>query len=317
MRRPTSQRLLLALGVACWLAGPGASASRGEEIIRLPPYLVEGKLPGRPWRYARMPGFEVLSRCYDTKSRALAFAYYQAQQQLTALIPARFLGRFDVPTKLILYDDSLWPATLEESAAAILRSSPLIPETPKGPPPGAPTPFDRIRADDPILQPPPIYRPPIKVVEGPTTYSQAPVFFDDMRLTDDDAIVLFTVAPADNTNYYRRYLRPTYLAQLLAARTPTLPSWFVAGFLDLYERLDFAEDTITLGAFVWSNREETETAKKDPAPIVGQWLPLVELLSEDAEVLARRQGAASRIATEQLRLFVRWALDPEGGARRE
>jgi hypothetical protein len=316
MRRPTSQRLLLALGVAGWLAGFGAvSAGAEEEIVQLPPYIVEGKLQGRPWRYAKFPGFEVLSRCYDSKSRALAWSYDDAYRLATAILPGRFFGKFDVPTKLIFYSQSLWPAALEESAAAILRSSPLLPDLKPRVPPGAPTPFDAIRAPDPLLSRG-IYGPPPGEVST-TTFGPKPVFFEDMRLTDDDGIVIFTLAPPGNANDYQTFLKPTFVAQLLAARTPSLPSWFVAGFLDLYERLEFAGDTISLRPFVWLDAEHTEAAKHDPASIVRTWRPVLELLREDAGTVARRSAETSGVATAQLRLFVRWALDPADAKRRE
>ncbi|HWA85502.1 MAG TPA: hypothetical protein VG710_04715 [Opitutus sp.] len=315
MRLPTGQRLLIALGVAGWLAGGGAVASRGEEIVRLPPYIVEGKLQGRPWRYARFPGFEVLSRCADSKSRALAWSYDDAYRLAAAVLPRRFFGRFDVPTKLIFYSQSLWPAALEESAAEILRSGPLLLDIKPRPPPGAPTPFDAILAPDPLISRQ-IYGPPPGEVSA-TTFGPKPVFFEDMRLTDDDAIVIFTVAPAENSGYYKTFLKPTFVAQLLAARTPSLPSWFVAGFLDLYERLEFAGDTITLKPFVWLDPEHTEAAKHDPAAVVRTWLPLVELLSEDSSAATRCSTGTAAMAAAQLRLFLRWALDPADEKRRE
>ena len=269
-----ASRLLGFVCVSICLAGLCVGTARGEEVLQLPPLIVEQKAIGPAWRYARLPGFEILSLCYDEKSGALAFSYYRARRQLTALIPERFLGQFDVPTKLILYDDAFWGAAVHESAAAILPNMRLVLDSTQTRKPGEPTPFDKIRAPDPLLSGPPVYASP-KTVEGPTTYSRQPVFFKDMRLSDDDEIVLFTVAPAGNDNYYQRVLRPTYVAQLISARTPQLPPWFVTGFLDLYSRLDFAEDTITLAPFEWIDPEHTKEALHNPRAVSAAWRGLV------------------------------------------
>ena len=298
-----------------WLAGIGAVLGQENEIVLLQPFFVEGEMLGQPWRYGRLPGFEILSRCYDDKSSALAFSYFRARRQLEVLIPERFLGRFDVPTKLILYDSTFSEAAVQASAAEVLPSMRIIFESVEKRTPGDPTPFDRMRAPDPLLSIP-VYSPP-KVVEGPTTYSRQPVFFRDMRLSDVDEIVLFAVAPAGSGHYYQRALRPSYLAKLIAARTPQLPGWFVAGFLDLYERLEFAENTIMLEPFEWIDQERTKAARRNPRAVSAGWRPLVELLGDDRGAVPQRSPEAMEAATAQLRLFFRWALDPKNAQRRE
>ncbi|HUG11144.1 MAG TPA: hypothetical protein VMM36_09030, partial [Opitutaceae bacterium] len=313
--RRTSHGLPGAFCVLMWLAGIDAVRGQDEETVVLQDFIVEGEMSGQPWRYGRLPGFEILSRCYDDKSSALAFSYYRARRQLEVLIPERFLGRFDVPTKLILYDSTLRLAAEHGSAAEVLPSMRIILDSGEKREPGDPTPFDRMRAPDPLLSIP-VYSPP-KVVEGPTTYSRQPVSFKDMRLSDVDEIVLFALAPAGSGHYYQRALRPSYLAKLIAARTPQLPGWFVAGFLDLYGRLEFSESTLMLDPFQWIDQEQTKSARRNPRVVTAGWRPLVELLGDDPDVVSQRSPEAMEAATAQLRLFIRWALDPKNSRRRE
>jgi hypothetical protein len=112
-------------------------------------------------------------------------------------------------------------------------------------------------------------------------------------------------------------LRPAYLAKLIAARTPQLPGWFVAGFLDLYGSLEFAEDRIRLEPYDWIDQERTEAARKSPRIVTAGWRPLVELFGDDPNVASHQTPAAAEAATAQLRLFFRWALDPKNEQRRD
>lgn len=293
-----------------------ARAASSDEVVTLPPLLVEEKLRGPRWRYAELPGFEILARCSDARARALAYSYYRAHHLQSVLLPDRFLGQFDVPTKLIFYADELWPAALEEGAA-LLRSSSLVPSLPRRAATGDPTPLDQLRAPDPIMSRGriPIYSAGWRAeTDG---HGEMPAFVKDLRLSDDDEVVIFNVVRPEPDFYFRTFLRPTYLAQLLAARTPTLPSWFVRGFLDFYQQLEFSEDTITAVPFVFLDSAQSATAKEDSATAIRTWLPLMEVFTEDSARLSARSVEANQIASAQLHLFIRWALDPAAGTHRD
>src|SRR5690606_27452814 len=103
---------------------PFASGAEITDPITLPPFIVEVTRKGPAWRYAEFPGFEVLARCSDSKARALAHAYYRAHRLHSVLLPERFQMRHDVPTKLIFYEEDLWPAAMQEAASVMIRSLP-------------------------------------------------------------------------------------------------------------------------------------------------------------------------------------------------
>lgn len=301
-----------------WICGLSIASAetRDSEVVKLPPLVVEEKLRGPGWRYATIPGFEILARCSDKKARSIAHSYLRAYRLSSTILPERFLAHFDVPTKLIFFDENLWPAAITEAAERILKSSPLVPERPPRPAPGAPSPFDRMRLPDPIMSPPLIHRS-----SGERTvtkrYSETPVFIKDQRLSDDDCVVIFNVVPPDLSTYYRTYLRPSYIARLLAVRTPALPTWFVAGFIDFYQQLEFAENRISMPPMVWVDSDRTSYLREKPKEVEAEMLSLVELLAEDAVTREQRSIQVVEIAAAQLRLFFRWALDPTGGERRE
>jgi len=289
-----------------------------KDLVKLPPFIVEANREGPIWQYAQMPGFEILSRCYEAKSRALARAYFQAHRLHTALLPERFLMRFDVPTKLIFYDENLWPLERQEAVAAMLRALPMLPEKLRNDA-GAPSAFDRLRDPDPLFS-------RALARGGDAADSGRPVqpvakpistFFTDMRLTDEDAVIIFALVPEGYNQVFATFLRPTYLAKLLGGRTPTLPPWFVGAFLDLYGRLVIGDDTLTLAPMVLGSAEATTAAQENPESVVRSFRPLLELFATDAQSRMTAGDGGDRVAAMELLLFVRWALDPAGGSRRE
>src|SRR5690606_33066156 len=128
--------------------------------------------------------------------------------------------------------------------------------------------------------------------------------------TDDDAVVIFTLAPADTSNFFRAFLKPTYLAHLLGNRVPSLPTWFVSGFLRIYHQLEVGDEMLKLPPIVWVSTEQTTAAKKHPAVITDTFLPLLSVISDDPAVNNAQTLEEQLIALSQRELFIRWALDP-------
>lgn len=298
--------------LACALLGPfirlSAQTAPNEEPVQLPPFIVEERIAGPSWRYACVPGFEILTRCHDTKSRALAESFFRAHEVHRALLPRRFEMQLDVPIALIFYDENLWPIELQQTAADFLGLQ-TFSFRPTRAAPGDPTPLDYWLGRDAT-------RP--RSAPGSAASALKPhTFLTDLRLSDADSIHIFTLAPEGHGHLFRTYLRPTYIAQLLAGRTPSLPSWFLAGFLNLYRQLEFGGDSITLAPFVWLSPEESKSARNHPAAATREFLPFVDLLDESAAAFAARTPREHQIVHAQLELFLRWALDPRTPDRRD
>src|ERR1019366_6766328 len=103
-------RLLLPLFAVLAVLRP-LDFARGQETsesaVVLPPFIVEEANKGPPWRYAEMPGFEILSRCDDRTTRDLALAHFRLHRLLALLLPDRLQLSFAVPRTIIFYDEEL------------------------------------------------------------------------------------------------------------------------------------------------------------------------------------------------------------------
>ena len=91
---------LLAFGAL--LAATALSVSGEEETVQLPPMLLQEKVKLPPWRYTRIAGLEVLSRCEDTTTKDFLRSYLHMQHVLRALVPDAFLWRQEMPYILLL-----------------------------------------------------------------------------------------------------------------------------------------------------------------------------------------------------------------------
>ena len=290
-RLPFGAPALIVLAIATPPVGRAAEALPGDEVVALPPFIVEEPTKGPPWRYAEMPGFEILSRCGDNTTRELAAAHARVHQLLALILPESLQVSFAVPKKLIFYDAALQPAASQEVIAGMLRREPKDAAAPvEAFPPGV----RGIR-----------FQPPQR------RYS----FMPNLRLWDTDAMAVFAIVKVNATDLDRMALTSDYVAYLLTSRTPALPTWFIAGVLSLHEQADFNGNDLTLPAGLWISAADTEALKEDPktAPAL---LPLQEVLRGPAP--SRDDGGRERfrIWRSEATLFVRWALDG-GPARRE
>jgi hypothetical protein len=237
-RLPFGALALVALAITTPPAVRAAAALPGDEVVALPPFIVEEATKGPPWRYAEMPGFEILSRCGDNTTRELAAAHARVHQLLALMLPESLQVLFAVPKKIIFYDAALQPAASQEVIADMLRRQPKDAAAPvEAFPPGE----RGIR-----------FQPPQR------RYS----FMPNLRLWDTDAMAVFAIVKSDATDLDRMALTSDYVAYLLKSRTPALPTWFVAGVLSLHEQADFNGNELTLPAGLWISAADTEALKE-------------------------------------------------------
>jgi hypothetical protein len=80
---------------------------RGEDIVALPAISVSGDK--RPWRYASLPRFEILTRASDERTYDLLLCYLRSWLVEGAVIPREWLRESPVPYTIIIDDTD--PAT--------------------------------------------------------------------------------------------------------------------------------------------------------------------------------------------------------------
>lgn len=282
---------MLAALAALAANGAGRAAPGEEKPVALPPFIVEEASRGPPWRYTEAMGYEILSRCTDTVTRRVVEAHHQLHELLAEILPPQFQVTMSVPRALILYDEELQPAASQEVIARMIRSSP---------PP----------VDDGF----PAAPGRLNITRAGTT--QRYRFLPNLRLWDHDGMAIFMIVRGDDIDADRLALTQDYVAFMLKSRLPALPPWFVQGVLALHEEVSYGGGRLTLGPMAWISPPHTDRLKKDPKSAPGV-LPLADFLASRLPVLPADSGIEPLKAWQaQALLFVRWGLDPAGGARR-
>src|SRR5262245_58807709 len=92
--------ILLSLVMAAALPSP--AAENADPVIVLPPLEVSAALQTTPWRYAELPGAEILSSCSESTTKAFITAEYRVEQLFGLLIPAEFRVKLAVPKIIVL-----------------------------------------------------------------------------------------------------------------------------------------------------------------------------------------------------------------------
>ncbi len=278
--------VLLALGL---LAVPLRAAE--DQAVALPPFLVEEMSKGPPWRYTEAIGYEVLARCSDATTRRVLEVNHTLYQLLTDILPPSLRIDFTVPKALILYDQELTPAASKEVIAGLLR-------------------------DTKANEPPDIeLSNGFRISRGGAAQRQMR-FLPNMRLWDRDAMTVFMITRRDDFDASTMALTHNYVSYLVKGRVPTLPAWFIHGFLAMYDDIKFAGTRLNLAPLEWLSLAHTETVKKTPltAPRAAALADLFAHRMPPSDPEQTYEPLKLWQATAQL--FVRWALDPEGGARK-
>jgi hypothetical protein len=271
--------------------------AQDDSAVPLPPFIVEEATKGPPWRYAQVPGFEILSRCPDRVTRGLTEAHYRLHALLGLLLPEQLQLTFAVPKTIIYYDEELQSAASKEVMAAMVR-------------------------EQEKKQPPPAMELQLPGRFGgrgvPVQLNAAPRFnfLPNLRLTDKDAMTVFALVREGSFNSDRLVLTRDYLSYLLFERTPTLPGWYAAGVLGLYDGMEFETGALKFGPLVWVSEAETDALKQLP-PGTSPLRPLAQFLTTG--VPARSEPNAEQVRERwkaQATLLVRWALDGRTPAQR-
>ena len=292
MRLRCTLRLLLSLVfVASALRSVHAADEPG--VVALPPFMVEEAAKGPPWRYAESPDFEILSRCNDATTRGMTEAYHRLHRLLDLVLPAGFQVRHAVKKTMIYYDEELRPAASQEIIAQMLRGKNAAPPPPEISPGGG-----------------------LRGLRGYAPESRRITFLPNMRLWDKDMMAVFAIVRNGEIDADRMFLTPDYVGYLVRNRTPTLPAWFIAGFLHLYPQMKFERGTITIPAAEWISPGETSLLKADPKT-TRPLLPWAAFLRGDSAANNQSKEENLRVWASQAELFIRWGLEGKGSPRRE
>ncbi len=282
------KRLRLCFLALAWAASALRAAE--DQTVALPPFLVEEMAKGLPWRYTEAMGYEILSRCDDASTRRVVEAHHTLHQLLAEILPPSLQLEFTVPKALILYDEELNPAASREVIARMMR--------------------DQVRPIDDVPLQTGFRGVRVSVPSRPVS------FLPNLRLWDRDAMTVFMIVRRDDFETDRLALTHDYISYLVKGRLPALPPWFVHAFLATYQQFHYAGDRLNLGPLDWLSEKHTDAVKKDPAT-APRAVPLADLFTH------RLPAADPAVTYEPIKiwqataqLFVRWGLDPVGGARK-
>ncbi len=266
--------------VACLATsvGRGAPPPANDAPIELPPFLVEDNKTVRPWVFAALPGHEFLSRCSDDLTVDFAARQQRLEELLAAVLPPQFQFHTVVPQATILAPKNLVSASARD---VVMDVAPA-----KGAGAG-----DRraggSRSDDARVR-----------------------FLPNLSLDDTDMEELFAIFDETHDDAANLIYTRNRVQFVLRRRTPALPAWFTAGFLRLFDDLEFGQDRVTLQPFQWRSAQtsyELRTNPDCPRSLLAMRDVFAAALGDDAHV-------APEIA-EQAALLIRWSLqDP---SRRE
>lgn len=268
-----------------------------EGPVPLPPFIVEEATKGPPWRYAQIPGFEILARCSDRSTRSLAEAHYRLHALLGLLVPESLQLTFAAPKVVIYYDEALQGAASKEVMESMVREQ-------------------EKRQPQTSLQPEPGFRFGGRGGSGLAVGTSRYNFIPNLRLTDKDAMTVFAIVRDGGFDGDKLVLTRDYLSYLVVERTPTLPAWYAAGVLGLYDGMEFEFGALRFGPLAWVAPEEVTALKQTPAG-PSPLRPLAQFLTKALPSLTEPDAGPRRERWRvQATLFVRWALDGRTPAQR-
>ena len=297
MNSPICSRLYLA-GILS-LISLGHAQENGP-LIELPPYVVEESITP-PWRFAAIPGVEVISRSPDLLTKQLITGHHRLHSLLALMIPPELQLQRETPLQYTIYIKENQSAVTKEMVASIEQQEKK----------------NQARSN---LQP------------NGVTFG----FMPNFRFWDTDSLSIFFVVDLDSKDTDEISLSGSYVRYLIEDRTPMLPRWYIEGMMRLYPSAVFSEPSletsanlfisnsitqtaskrkeITLKSFTWDSSERPKSflkrARKKP-----ELLPLPILFTGAAADLADVQR--QELWKSQSALFIRWALDPASSKGRD
>jgi hypothetical protein len=117
----------------------------------------------------------------------------------------------------------------------------------------------------------------------------------------------------------RLQLTHDYVTFIVKSRLPSLPLWFVSGFLALHRDIHYEGNQLSTSPLEWISEWHTSQLKKDPktAPPLA---PLADFFAGRPTALDQARWPdvePIKLWQAQAALFVRWGLDERDRARRE
>lgn len=284
----SSQFVSLATGLLCAALATGAAESR---VVALPPFLVEERADGLPWRYADVAGVEVLSTCSERLTRELVATHHRLHTLLGELLPPALQLKMTEKQALLFIDSAHQPATSQEVLAQLALTS-----------------AEQDRLVDPAL---PLDDGRLRRRPPPPRYT----FLPNLRLWDRDSGTLFAVVNEKEFDARRVALTSDYVAYLVRNRLPALPPWFVSGVLTLHGRAEFTADAVLLERLEWPLASGA-AALRTGAEARRALLPLAEFFAGDLPADGAAADGALSLWQAQAALFVHWGLGGRGAPRR-
>lgn len=269
---------------------PSGVHAQDDGAVPLPPYIVEEATKGPPWRYGQLPGFEFLARCPDPVVRGLAEAHFRLHALLGLILPERLQLTFAAPKVVIYYDEELQGTASKEVMATMVQ-------------------------EQEKKQPRPTFNMEMPVGRGgrglPPQFGAPPRFnfIPNLRLNDKDAMTLFAIVREGSFNSDQLVLTRDYLSYLVFERSPTLPGWFAAGVIGLYNGMEFQSSSLRFAPVAWVSEPEIEAMTQTP-PAASPLQPLAQFLTSGmpSRSVPNAEDARERWRVQAM-LFLRWALD--------
>jgi hypothetical protein len=269
-----------------------AAEETADEVMSLPPLLVEERLRPLRWRYLQAPWLEVLSLCDDAVTREFVRRAHELDQVLEQLLlPMRFRGTSSVRDIQVLFNEDLSRAKSQEVMEEMLSRD--------------------------NNEPPAESRLPGTAAGTLPPWQRRRVFFlPNLRLSDMDATAIFAAMRETDPNFAQFTFVADRIRYLLERRVPALPDWFVVGTVRLYEQTQLGPDGITIEPMQWTSEAETRALASDENHPRTLW-PMQHLLEVPRPAASAGESELALVWRAQCALFVRWAVAENSGARRE
>lgn len=261
-------------------SGPKASFGSPTDggVVVLQRFVVEAtRIGGPPWKYASIPGFEILSHCKDSDTKRYIRALILGNAVHKALLPDECLSSLSAPSTIILYDNPSEPSSAKSVIPRPVEISSSYDKTVWGPLGGGGYSFSD----------------PGEAFDLDTTADCA-----NLWGTEKAIFVIFS-----DSFWFR-----------LAHHVPSFPSWFLQGLSGrngLYKNYGVSGSKIAwLGKMrgevptaQWISDAETELIRKKSAAAV-PFLPMDELFARKNP----QRSDTSSLWFAEAGLFLRWGL---------
>jgi hypothetical protein len=258
------------------------SSSESAEIVSMEKFVVEAsRVEGPPWRYAAIPGYEILSRCNDSETNDYLVALLRGNEVMKAMLPEGCLIDASYPSSIILYNGR--PES--EATASAISSTPKVA-------------FDQ-----------PLWRSPDRSVDTPSSQAEdEDTNANCLELPPFKADVLGV-----KTGYpgMPGHVIPTFRFRL-RHRVPSFPNWLIQGLIGSNgifahgQNLHWSEDAgdptrIDIPTAQWVSDEETNFIRQNGRPTK----PLLPMRSFFG---AGSDATNGEVWRSQAALFVRWGM---------